>query len=258
MVSCDRCGRDIYMPFRCNYCGGYFCDEHRLPEFHECRGVRWGEGAINLGRAEPSRSPESFYSPYQTRARGSPYRFSGREIRDLAISLLIIAAIPFMWLGTRRPVILLGAIGIFSAAFLVHELAHKFSAQRLGYHAEFRINTLGLFITLLSFLSPVKVVAPGAVIVYAPMFGRHFGKISLAGPLTNIAQSVLYLFISLLTLNRLVYSLAFIGISINGVLALFNLIPFGLFDGAKIYAWDRKIWLATAVAAGLLFLYSVL
>ena len=24
------------MPFQCNYCGDYFCPEHRLPEEHRC------------------------------------------------------------------------------------------------------------------------------------------------------------------------------------------------------------------------------
>ena len=38
MVQCDYCGKDEYMPFRCKYCGGYFCSEHRLPEMHNCTG----------------------------------------------------------------------------------------------------------------------------------------------------------------------------------------------------------------------------
>jgi len=34
---CEFCGEEIgYLPFRCNYCGGTFCKQHRLPENHEC------------------------------------------------------------------------------------------------------------------------------------------------------------------------------------------------------------------------------
>jgi len=35
---CYYCLSPVYMPFRCNRCGGYFCAEHRLPEKHNCPG----------------------------------------------------------------------------------------------------------------------------------------------------------------------------------------------------------------------------
>ncbi len=33
---CCYCGEMTDMPFQCNYCGDYFCPEHRLPEEHRC------------------------------------------------------------------------------------------------------------------------------------------------------------------------------------------------------------------------------
>ncbi len=37
MPFCEYCGNEIgYLPFNCNYCGGTFCKQHRLPENHEC------------------------------------------------------------------------------------------------------------------------------------------------------------------------------------------------------------------------------
>jgi hypothetical protein len=39
MTACEACGKDVLMPFECNFCGGYFCDEHRLPENHDCKGA---------------------------------------------------------------------------------------------------------------------------------------------------------------------------------------------------------------------------
>jgi predicted nucleic acid binding AN1-type Zn finger protein len=33
---CYFCGRDVDIPFRCNYCNLIFCSEHRLPESHNC------------------------------------------------------------------------------------------------------------------------------------------------------------------------------------------------------------------------------
>jgi hypothetical protein len=34
--QCEICGKQDHMNFRCNDCGGYFCDKHHLPENHNC------------------------------------------------------------------------------------------------------------------------------------------------------------------------------------------------------------------------------
>ena len=37
MTYCEHCGEKIdYLPFKCKYCGGNFCQQHRLPENHDC------------------------------------------------------------------------------------------------------------------------------------------------------------------------------------------------------------------------------
>ena len=36
MPKCEYCGKEVMLPFKCPYCGGLFCAEHRLPEKHEC------------------------------------------------------------------------------------------------------------------------------------------------------------------------------------------------------------------------------
>ncbi len=39
MVRCEKCDVEIpYLPFRCKYCGRYYCRDHRLPENHACTG----------------------------------------------------------------------------------------------------------------------------------------------------------------------------------------------------------------------------
>jgi Zn-dependent protease len=128
-------------------------------------------------------------------------------------------------------------------------------AQRLGYWAEFRLNNIGLLITLMSFFSNFKIVAPGAVMIAGLMHGDDYGKISVAGPVTNIAQAIVFLALDLFTTNPGVSVLAYVGVLINSSLALFNLLPFGVFDGAKILRWDWRAWLATAATAGLLYFY---
>ncbi|MHA2289956.1 MAG: AN1-type zinc finger domain-containing protein [Promethearchaeota archaeon] len=37
MTFCEHCGEKIdFLPFKCKYCGGSYCKEHRLPEYHQC------------------------------------------------------------------------------------------------------------------------------------------------------------------------------------------------------------------------------
>lgn len=258
MVQCDKCGVDDDLPFRCNYCGGYFCSEHRLPEFHECTGLynqrpipNWRNGARGPARDYVYKVPRN-----HSNVR-SLLRFSEKEVQHLGISLIIIAALPIMsWnFLLQSPTLALGAVLIFAAAFLLHELAHKFMAQRLGYWAEFRLNNIGLLITLMSFFSNFKIVAPGAVMITGLMYGNDYGKISVAGPVTNIAQAILFLALDLFTTNPVLSVLAYVGILINSSLALFNLLPFGVFDGVKIIRWNWKVWLATAATAGILYFY---
>jgi Zn-dependent protease len=60
--------------------------------------------------------------------------------------------------------------------------------------------------------------------------------------------------IALMTGNPMLNNLALLGININASLALFNLIPFGVFDGAKIIKWNRTAWGIAVLAAGILYL----
>lgn len=36
MAKCEYCGKEVLYPFKCSFCGFYFCAEHRLPENHDC------------------------------------------------------------------------------------------------------------------------------------------------------------------------------------------------------------------------------
>lgn len=253
MVRCDYCGKDEYMPFRCKYCGGYFCSEHRLPEMHECTGD-YQYSRSTTGRSGFRATGYSYTPPRRARTLGL---FGKNEIRDLGIGLGVIMLIllsSFWTMLTRSPVFLIGALLIYGLAFILHELAHKFMAQRLGYWAEFRINQQGLMLTLLSLISPFKIIAPGAVMIGNISSWDHYGLVSVAGPATNIALGILFYITRLLSVNPMLNLLAMLGININASLALFNLIPFGVFDGAKIIKWNKYVWLAAVLSAGILYL----
>ena len=84
---------------------------------------------------------------------------------------------------------------------------------------------------------------------------KEYGKISIAGPATNIAQGLIYLAIFFFS-DGMLNNLAYYGVWINAYLALFNLIPFGMFDGMKIFKWDKRVWAAAVVLAGVLILVT--
>jgi len=154
--------------------------------------------------------------------------------------------------------ILISALTV-GLAFLLHELAHKIVAQRYKCWAEFRADITMLSLgVLMSFLG-VVFVAPGAVMIFGNIDYRQNGKVSMAGPLTNIILAILML--PLLFMNfssNLVNNIIDSGYLINAWLALFNMIPFWNFDGAKIYAWNRKIFYSMIIAAAfLIFFYFV-
>ena len=84
---------------------------------------------------------------------------------------------------------------VVGSSFVLHELLHKFTAQRFGFWSEFRANyvTLGLSI-LFAYVVHIVFAAPGATMIYGPnITKRQNGIISAAGPLLNLALGGLYL-----------------------------------------------------------------
>lgn len=145
-------------------------------------------------------------------------------------------------------------ISLFTAGlgFLLHELAHKFVAQRYGCTAEFRSFDQMLYLALLlSVLVGFIFAAPGAVMISGMLTRKENGIISAAGPLTNYVLAMIFF-----ALAFFVPTLGFlsVGFQINLWLGLFNMIPFGNFDGIKIFHWNKGIWLAM-VLFGVYFIF---
>ena len=189
--------------------------------------------------------------------------FTAREVRDIIISMLVIAVI-FAYLINGRNInenlillipSLLVAVGL---GFVLHELAHKFVAVRYGFYAEFKMWLEGLIFALFTaFILGFVFVAPGAVYIHGEYISREQnGKISIAGPLVNITLALLFLVLTPFVTKNPTDIMGFIfgtivvyGFIINSILAAFNLIPLGIFDGAKVLRWNPIIWGITFVVA---------
>ena len=126
--------------------------------------------------------------------------------------------------------------------FLLHELGHKFVAQRYGCFAEFRSFDNMLLLTIVMSFFGFILAAPGAVMVSGRVSTAKNGKISAAGPIVNLALAILFLFLAFTNLPNLIKTVMYYGFLINSWLALFNMIPFWLFDGYKVWRWNKLVY----------------
>lgn len=135
------------------------------------------------------------------------------------------------------------------AGFLLHELGHKIIAQRYGCFAEFRsFDQMLLLAIIMSFFGFIF-AAPGAVMISGRVNNARSGKISAAGPIVNLILAMIFLPLIFLPLAPYLRLVGYYGFMINSWLALFNMIPFWLFDGYKIFKWSKPAYFGIAATA---------
>jgi len=196
--------------------------------------------------------------------KGSIWHFSKIEIQHLfQATLAFTLALAFMGSGrifgalaNPSSFVYFGILYFISLtpAFLLHEIAHKIMARRYGCWAEFRANPSGLrFGVILAALTGIVFMAPGAVMVAGKTSKDQFGRIALAGPVSNIILwnigiIVAYIFGGNNTIFDQVTQTWLWG---NAILAAFNMLPFGPLDGRKIKTWSDtifNIWFSITLA----------
>ena len=125
----------------------------------------------------------------------------------------------------------------------------------------FKKSFVTLFVLAFMFggvLSSVKKAEATTAILSFP------GIISVAGPVMNIVIALFCLVLGILITGNLnLFSLSIpevldlniglaiisIGFLINAWLALFNMIPFWLFDGAKVFRWNKLVYFSVLLVS---------
>jgi Zn-dependent protease len=193
------------------------------------------------------------------------FRFTTREVRDLVISMVVITLL-FAYTFSGRDLnslLFLYLIPVTFIAvvlgFLLHELAHKFMAMRYGFWAEYRLWVQGLLFAVVTAIFGFLFIAPGAVYIHGDYISREQdGKISLVGPATNlILAGLFFLVLYYFPADPLISLIGGLGFYINSFLAMINLIPISILDGAKIFRWNPFIWVIMAVVTGIMVFYSI-
>jgi Zn-dependent protease len=191
----------------------------------------------------------------------SGFRFTGRELRDLAVAWLALGVAFALFLDRRELLAAVGepgpetamAVGLVlvralitvGVGFLLHELAHKAVAVHYGQIAEFRADYGMLGLAIVAGLAGFLFAAPGAVYHQGRITDRENGLIALAGPITNLVLAALFL--PLAFFGGYIGAVGNLGVLVNVLLAAFNMIPYGPLDGRKVVAWNKVAYAVVAV-----------
>jgi Zn-dependent protease len=167
--------------------------------------------------------------------------FSGGSVRDPRFLQILVTAALTAGLGV-----------------VLHELAHRVVARHYGATAHFVANDGMLIMSILLAFTGFLFAAPGAVWHSGWLSKRQSGLVAAAGPITNMVLAVLFVVLLLLArssgVSGLLASGLIMGFYVNAMLGVFNMLPLGPLDGAKVLAWSGPVFgVLLAVAAGIAF-----
>lgn len=203
---------------------------------------------------------EYMYIPEGSLQVGKPGSFSRIELGHLVIAITVLTVafsltfsknnLLFFFLGYPVDIGLffyfmsIAFLGIV-AAFFVHELSHKFMAQKYGLWSEFRMYPQGLLLSVIvAFFTGLVFAVPGAVMFRGDVKVFETGRIAAAGPASNIAIAVVtYILYQFLFFDKEFWGtlVGFVCL-VNLLLATFNLLPVGPLDGRKVLVWNEIAW----------------
>ncbi len=214
-------------------------------------------------------------------------QFSSTELRQLGVAVLLLSGA--FTVANLTPIYgssyllslfsntLEGVGFIFLAALVsvgtgvgLHEIMHKVTAERYGHWAEFRYSLRGLVMAFMFAFLGFIFGAPGATYISGAVTREQNGRISAAGPVTNIALGLGFLAVVVYLTPSAIMGSYFIpsaagyawllfvyASSINLILAGFNMIPIMPLDGAKVWYWNKAVWIGLVILIAGIFYVGV-
>jgi Zn-dependent protease len=106
-----------------------------------------------------------------------------------------------------------------------------------------------LVAVVMAALVGIVFAAPGATYIYGNATRTENGRISAAGPITNLLLCIPFAALWLLG-GELLAIVGLVGLRVNAMIATFNMLPISILDGRKVLAWNPAVF-AVLMAASL-------
>ncbi len=198
-------------------------------------------------------------------------RFSRQELFQLGVAILALSAaltlanytaLRGFYPSNQLPLLIVlwfsGALVAVGSGVGLHEISHKLVAQRYGHWAELRYNLRGLALSFVFALFGFLIGAPGATMVSGFVTRDQNGRISAAGPISNLFIGTAFMLVaaaivrttSLTNIPAFFVTVILVNAwYLNVILAGFNMIPIMPFDGSKVWAWNKAVYAGILVLA---------
>ncbi len=282
---CDLCGKLLKQKFICPFCKGTFCAEHRLPEAHGCpefwhtQSISGGilkksvKAIINTETIEiPEEAIDAAVSDFtynvviEQRGKGRKIGgFLNSEFIQLIFASILVAIVGISLISpdpatalqifTSTPLLTVGYAFVFMIAYMGHNIATKVTASSFGLKTRFSLTLAGIFLTLFSFVSVIKFIAPGQTMVERSNNIQIDAQVNMAGPMANLFMGfMLVLFGALSGPFPDLLLLCKVGAVLNGYIAIFSMIPIPTFNGAPIFVWNKTNWFMITIMIVLLII----
>jgi len=193
---CDICGAYELLPFKCKYCGGTFCGAHRLPESHNCSGLRMLKQRPQAEAKAPVKRRKALKLPALPYAGYYAYILIGITVIVYVLQVLFPKITDLFILSSST--LLTHPWGVVTSIFLHSSIMHIFFNMLalffFGPILERRIGS-GRFLALyfgtgiLAGLAQV-LVFPGSAVLGAS--GAIFGVLGMLTVLMPDLQVILY------------------------------------------------------------------
>ncbi len=188
---------------------------------------------------------------------------TGKEFLDIIIgSLIVILSFGFtaILMSNVRWAFSGFLIAIILVSYLSTIIPRKLLAKRFGCTSRYMLTKLGLLISALTIISPIKYLSPGMLVIPELDFisKKRSGIISAIGSIINITLGVAFILLGIFLADPSIAILMLTGAFITSQITLLRLIPMRFLPGKRILNWSWAIFTIMLVLTLAIFIMSIL
>ena len=107
MTRCDHCGNEVVLPFSCQYCGGKYCPDCRLPPNHTCVNIGlWNSkprpSAGIAGKKGGMATPTGGGYIADLKGKAKKKQGSGTPYLKIMMAIIVLILLGIAWLVFSR------------------------------------------------------------------------------------------------------------------------------------------------------------